>query len=65
MTRAACGTYAAYQQHIRRGERPDHACKRANAEYNRAHRHEIGSSKGYYLTVMERGHLTGKLGDFW
>jgi len=33
-----CGTYAAYQRHIKRGERPDTKCRKAAAEYSRRRR---------------------------
>lgn len=33
-----CGTYAAYQRHIRRGEEPDDACRAAQREYQREYR---------------------------
>lgn len=35
---APCGTYSAYQRHIRRGETPCAACRKANSEYHRQHR---------------------------
>jgi hypothetical protein len=37
-TRPACGTYAAYQQHAKRGETLDQACRDANTTYMRMRR---------------------------
>ena len=38
VTETACGTYAGYQTHKRRNTEPCAACRRANRDYQRAHR---------------------------
>ena len=43
---AECGTYAAYQQHLRRGETPDPACRRAAADNARRSRERTGNRQG-------------------
>lgn len=35
MNALPCGTYAAYQRHVKRGEVPDAECREANREYKR------------------------------
>lgn len=52
MTLQPCGTHAAYQRHVKRGEEPCANCRAAAAEYQRQRRETVPGAREANLKVM-------------